>query len=96
MAILVEIGHRSRYELDISLKLMKSAILKRSVIINGHRTSVSLESDFWEALKEIAHLRQWTAADLIAEIDSKRQAGNLSSAVRLHVLSHFQGQSGSE
>jgi predicted DNA-binding ribbon-helix-helix protein len=75
---------------------MKSAILKRSVIINGHKTSVSLESDFWEALKEIAQLRQLTAADLIAEIDSKRQASNLSSAVRLHVLSHFQGKGGSE
>lgn len=72
---------------------MKSAIQKRSIIIDGHKTSISLESDFWEAAREIARLQKRTAADLVAEIDSKREAGNLSSAVRLYVLAHYQSLS---
>lgn len=69
---------------------MKSCVLKRPVVLNGHRTSVSLESDFWEAMQEIARIQGRTAANLIAEIDRKREVGNLSSAVRLYVLAHYQ------
>ncbi len=58
---------------------------KRSVIIAGHPTSVSLEEPFWDALKEIAAARGMSAAALIAEIDRDR-SGNLSSAIRVHVL----------
>ena len=58
---------------------------KRSVTIAGHRTSVSLEAPFWDALKEIATARGLSLNDLIAEVDRNR-AGNLSSALRLFVL----------
>jgi predicted DNA-binding ribbon-helix-helix protein len=62
---------------------------KRSLSIAGHRTSVSLEDDFWEALKRIAAAEGRTLAALIAEIDSRRSDNNLSSALRLHVLAHY-------
>jgi predicted DNA-binding ribbon-helix-helix protein len=58
---------------------------KRSVTIAGHRTSVSLEAPFWDALKEIATARGLSLNDLIAEVDRNR-AGNLSSALRLFTL----------
>ncbi|MDF2764067.1 MAG: hypothetical protein K0S81_1061 [Rhodospirillales bacterium] len=58
---------------------------KRSIVIAGHRTSLSLEQPFWDALKEIAARRGLSLARLIAEIDATR-SGNLSSAARLYVL----------
>jgi predicted DNA-binding ribbon-helix-helix protein len=58
---------------------------KRSVVIAGHRTSLSLEEPFWTALKEIAARRGLSLARLIAEIDATR-SGNLSSAARVYVL----------
>lgn len=61
------------------------AIKKRSVVISGHRTSVSLENAFWYALKEIATAKGQTVNQLVTEIDSDR-TGNLSSAIRVHVL----------
>ena len=67
---------------------MKSVIVKRSVLIDGHRTSVSLEEPFWTDLKKIAHVQQITLSGLVAEIDSRREQGNLSSAIRLFVLRH--------
>ena len=67
-----------------------SAERKRSLTIAGHRTSVSLEDAFWAGLKHIAALEQTTLAALIAEIDSRRRDNNLSSALRLHVLAHYQ------
>ena len=68
---------------------MKSLVIKRSVVFNGHRTSVSLEDAFWNSLKEIAHTQGLTVSKLVAEIDSARQHNNLSSAVRLFVLGQF-------
>lgn len=68
---------------------MKSPVVKRSIVIAGHKTSVSLEDDFWEALKEIAIGRKATLSDLVANIDASRTQGNLSSAIRLFVLDHF-------
>jgi len=65
---------------------MKSLIIKRSVIIAGHKTSVSLEDSFWRGLKEIAHIERTTLSELLAKIEGKRERGNLSSAVRLFVL----------
>ncbi|WNJ92430.1 ribbon-helix-helix domain-containing protein [Bosea sp. 685] len=62
---------------------------KHSLSIAGHRTSVSLEDPFWTALKEIAATEGCTMAALIAEIDSRREGNNLSSALRLHVLAHY-------
>jgi predicted DNA-binding ribbon-helix-helix protein len=65
---------------------MKSSIVKRSVVIDGHKTSVSLEDAFWSDLKEIAHTQQATLSKVITEIDKARQQGNLSSAIRLFVF----------
>jgi predicted DNA-binding ribbon-helix-helix protein len=72
---------------------MKSAIVKRSVVIAGHKTSVSLEDAFWEGLKKIARKRDTSLSDLVASIDSERQHHNLSSAIRLFVLDFYCSQS---
>jgi predicted DNA-binding ribbon-helix-helix protein len=71
---------------------MKSPVVKRSIVIAGHKTSVSLEDAFWTGLKDIALARHITLSDLVAAIDSERRHGNLSSAIRLFVLNHYQGQ----
>ncbi len=68
---------------------MKSSIVKRSIVIDGHKTSVSLEDLFWDDLKKIAYNQQATLSELVAKIDAAREAGNLSSAIRLFVLQHF-------
>jgi predicted DNA-binding ribbon-helix-helix protein len=68
---------------------MKSSVVKRSVMIDGHKTSVSLEDAFWGDLKEIAHSQQATLSKLVSQIDETRQQGNLSSAIRLFVLEHI-------
>jgi predicted DNA-binding ribbon-helix-helix protein len=70
-----------------------SALRKRSLAIAGHRTSVSLEEPFWDALKEIAAGEGRTVASLVGEVDSGRGALNLSSALRLWVLAHYRGGS---
>jgi predicted DNA-binding ribbon-helix-helix protein len=66
----------------------ETPLKKRSVNIAGHRTSITVEEPFWDALKAIAKTRGTSMTDLIAEIDSDR-GGNLSSAVRLFVLSEL-------
>ena len=71
---------------------MKSPVIKRSIVIAGHKTSVSLEDAFWKGLKEIAVSRDATLSDLVAEIDTGRPHGNLSSAIRLFVLDHYRGR----
>jgi predicted DNA-binding ribbon-helix-helix protein len=71
---------------------MKSPVVKRSIVIAGHKTSVSLEDAFWKGLKEIATGRDLTLSELVAAIDSERAQGNLSSALRLFVLDHFRAQ----
>jgi predicted DNA-binding ribbon-helix-helix protein len=68
---------------------MKSPVVKRSIVVAGHKTSVSLEEAFWNGMKEISGARSMTLSDLIGEIDTKRQQGNLSSAIRLFVLDYF-------
>ena len=65
---------------------MKSSVVKRSVIIAGHRTCVSLEGPFWHGLKDIAHREETTLSELVGTIDAVRKHGNLSSALRLFVL----------
>jgi predicted DNA-binding ribbon-helix-helix protein len=69
---------------------MKSPVVKRSIVIGGHKTSVSLEEAFWRGLKDIAVTRHLTLSDLVGSIDTERKHGNLSSAIRLFVLSHYQ------
>ena len=66
-----------------------SPIRKRSVKVAGHKTSISLEEPFWQALREIATERGITTAALLNSIASKRVEGNLSSALRVAVLEHF-------
>ena len=68
---------------------MKSPVVKRSIVVNGHKTSVSLEEAFWIGVKDISAERNKTLSELVGEIDSQRQQGNLSSALRLFVLDHF-------
>jgi predicted DNA-binding ribbon-helix-helix protein len=68
---------------------MKSPVIKRSIVIAGHKTSVSLEDAFWQGLKEIADDRSMTLSDLVSTIDTDRRHGNLSSAIRLFVLDHY-------
>src|SRR2546427_6867013 len=71
---------------------MKSLVFKRSIVVASHKTSVSLEDAFWNGLKEIAGERHMTLSDLVAAIDSQRQHGNLSSALRLFVLDFYRTQ----
>jgi predicted DNA-binding ribbon-helix-helix protein len=71
---------------------MKSPVAKRSIVVGGHKTSVSLEEAFWSGIKEIAGARRITMSDLVSEIDRKRDQGNLSSAIRLQVLAHYRNQ----
>ena len=68
---------------------MKSPVVKRSIVIAGHKTSVSLEDAFWSGLKDIAASRNMTLSDLVGSIDADRRQGNLSSAIRLFVLDHY-------
>lgn len=71
---------------------MKSQVVKRSIVIAGHKTSVSLEDAFWNGLKEIAVSRNVALSDLVSSIDKDRKHGNLSSAIRLFVLDHYRSQ----
>ena len=69
---------------------MESEIAKRSVIINGHKTSVSLEDAFWSEVKAIAAERNLSLTELVSLVDHERgEVGNLSSAIRLFVLARY-------
>lgn len=63
--------------------------VKRSFTIDGHRTSISLEAAFWEALKDVAKAQRMPVAQLVQSIDRGRGDGGLSSAVRIWLLDHF-------
>jgi predicted DNA-binding ribbon-helix-helix protein len=71
---------------------MKSAVVKRSIVIAGHKTSVSLEDAFWNGLKEIGQGQKMTLSCLVGDIDVQRPHTNLSSAIRIFVLDHFRSQ----
>ncbi|WP_428031821.1 ribbon-helix-helix domain-containing protein [Ancylobacter sp.] len=66
-------------------------VVKRSVVVGQHKTSVSLEEEFWTSLKDIAHDKGQSIAQLVTNIDAERLHGNLSSALRLFVLQHYRG-----
>lgn len=68
---------------------MKSAIIKRSVELNGHKTSVSLEDEFWTSLRTIAQEQDVSMPALLQTIDAGREGSNLSSAIRVFVLTHY-------
>jgi predicted DNA-binding ribbon-helix-helix protein len=68
---------------------MQSAIVKRSIVIRGHKTSITLEDAFWSGLWEIARDKDYTLSALVAQIDSECVGPNPSSAIRMYVLEHF-------
>ena len=68
---------------------MKSTVTKRSVVIDGHKTSVSLEDTFWLALKEIAAQKRMALGEMLDTISDGRDNANMSSAVRQYVMQHF-------
>ncbi len=70
---------------------MTGIIKKRSVSLAGHRTSVSIEDEFWDELKKLAAREKLTVTDLLTRLDAERP-GNLSSAIRLYVLKSLQHQ----
>ena len=70
----------------------QSAVIKRSIVIAGRKTSVSLEDAFWGSLKEIARSRSMTLSDIVAYIDGHGDHGNLSSTIRLFVLEYARAQ----
>lgn len=65
---------------------MMSGIVKRSVMVSGHKTSISLEDEFWDRLKVIAAEQKRTLGDIVTGIDQDRTGTNLSSAIRLFIL----------
>ena len=71
---------------------MKSSVVRRTIMIGDHRTSVSVEDAFWNSMKEISGQRDMTLSQLVGEIESNRQQGNLSSAIRLFVLDYFRSR----
>jgi predicted DNA-binding ribbon-helix-helix protein len=71
---------------------VNSTVVKRSMILAGHKTSVSLEDEFWEGLKDIAKTKRKTMSELVGGIDTNREHANLSSAIRLFVLNHYQAR----
>ena len=73
---------------------MKSAkILKRSIVVSGHKTSISLEDEFWNCLREIAGERgEKYVSKLVSDINAEREFGNLSSAIRMYILRHYRDQ----
>ena len=68
---------------------MKSTIIKRSIVLKGRKTSVSLENEFWDGLREIACVQKSKLTELAEKIDKDRKGGNLSSAIRVFVLNHL-------
>jgi predicted DNA-binding ribbon-helix-helix protein len=73
---------------------LKSAIIKRSIELNGHKTSVSLEDEFWLSLRQIATSTNTGLPALLQKIDSSREGANLSSAIRVHVLNYYRNLAG--
>jgi predicted DNA-binding ribbon-helix-helix protein len=71
---------------------MNSANIKRSIVRNGQKTSVSLEDAFWDGLREIASAQKTKLSSIVRQIDQTRQGNNLSSAIRVFVFKELRGQ----
>jgi len=69
--------------------IVKTSIIKRSVVLDGHKTSVSLENEFWDGLQEIARRENLETSALAKRIADSRKSDNLSSAIRVFVFNHF-------
>jgi predicted DNA-binding ribbon-helix-helix protein len=74
---------------SVELHVRASRPVKRSFSIRGHRTSISLEAAFWEALGTIARERKQSLAHIVAAIDAARGEAGLSSSVRVFILDHY-------
>jgi len=72
---------------------MQSLVIKRSIVIDGRKTSVSLEEAFWKSLREIAHERNEPLSHLVTGIDATRKNANLLSAIRVFILGIYKGRS---
>ncbi len=70
----------------------KSAVIKRSIVIDGHKTSVSLEDEFWDGLRELAEREAITLSTLVGNIDRVRTSCNLSSAIRVFVFNRLRAR----
>jgi predicted DNA-binding ribbon-helix-helix protein len=68
---------------------MQPAVKKRSVVVGGHKTSISLENEFWECLRDIAQSQQMSLSALLAAIKAEQRENSLSSAIRVFVLNHY-------
>jgi predicted DNA-binding ribbon-helix-helix protein len=79
-------------DLHSARRVKEFAVVKRSVVVGGHKTSVSLEDAFWTSLKDIATRRGLALSTQIDVIDRTRKTSNLSSAIRLFVLDHFRAR----
>jgi predicted DNA-binding ribbon-helix-helix protein len=71
--------------------IMQTAVIKRSIVLDGHKTSVSLENEFWHGLREIAGRENTALSTLVGKIDRERNSCNLSSAIRVYVFNYFRG-----
>ena len=71
---------------------MKSAVIRRSIRIHGRKTSVSLENEFWNGLREIADRENTSVSVLVDRINEERDNVNLSSAIRIFVYDYFQSR----
>jgi len=78
--------------MDQLLRSERSPIIKRSIVIDGHKTSMSLENEFWDALREIANREKTNLAKLVGRIDHERTNINLSSTIRVFVLNYFRSR----
>jgi predicted DNA-binding ribbon-helix-helix protein len=75
--------------MDQRRQIKQTDVIKRSILLNGHKTSVSLENVFWQGLHEIAEHNHTKVALLVEQIDRDRNTCNLSSAIRVFVFKHF-------
>ncbi len=75
---------------------MKSAIAKRSIVLNQHKTSISLEDDFWDCLRAIADAKKMKLTALLLQIDNNRNNANLSSAIRVFVFNEMRAQAAAQ
>ena len=82
------------HHLNLGQTKMKSSVVKHAIAIDGHKTSVSLENEFWHGLREIAGRENTALSILVGKIDRERNSCNLSSAIRVHVFNYFRAQIG--
>ena len=80
--------------IDLPSRSKKSAVIKRTVYIDGRKTSVCLEDAFWSILKQIAQAQGATVSETVTVIEKSRQGGTLSSAIRLFVFDWVRSKSG--